>query len=97
MTGAFAVDLVELEATIDAIARLDALLEQKLAEVESRVNQLQNVWTGAAADAAHAAHVEWLAGANEMRAALAALRAAASTAQANYQSAIDANVRNWAL
>jgi WXG100 family type VII secretion target len=95
MAGPFAVDLARLEMTIADIARLDALLEAKLADVDARVRQLQPVWTGPAADAAHTAHTEWLAGAAEMRTALVALRAAAADAEGRYQAALTANQSNW--
>jgi WXG100 family type VII secretion target len=78
-------------------------MEQYLAHVSAirdeavRVQQLHATWTGDAAAAAEEAQARWAAGAAEVQESLATLRAVASTAAANYEAAVYANRRMWAL
>lgn len=94
--GAFTIDLDQLDTMIGRLGDYEAILEQRLTELDARVRALQSRWTGQAANAQQQAHDEWLAGAQRMREALAGLRSAASTAHANYNSALTANNQMWA-
>lgn len=89
---------VQLEALAEVVERMDLFereVEERLGELESRMSRLHGTWSGAAADEHRAAHPRWLAGAREMRDAVAALRRTGSTAHANYSAAITANQRMW--
>ncbi|GAA4376319.1 WXG100 family type VII secretion target [Nocardioides caricicola] len=87
----YGVDLDELVATVDEMARCGAALEALLDEVA----RIQLPWSGRAADAQAAAQAQWEAGFRSMRAALGEMRAAADTAHANYADAADTNLRMW--
>ncbi|HEU5038932.1 MAG TPA: WXG100 family type VII secretion target [Nocardioides sp.] len=95
MSGLYAVDLDELLATVDALGRCGEALDARLDEIAARVAALHGTWAGLAADAQGAAQAEWEAGFREMRAGLAAMRAAADTAHGHYSAAADTNVRMW--
>ncbi|MEP9362023.1 WXG100 family type VII secretion target [Nocardioides sp. CN2-186] len=91
----FAVDLDDLARSIDEMARCGGDLDALLAEITARVAVLHDTWSGAASSAQAAAQAEWETGFREMRAALAAMRAAADTAHGNYSAAAATNVRMW--
>lgn len=95
MSGAFAVDLDSLDDVVTRLANLEKSIEQQLADLDTRIRQIHGVWSGEAAAAQLAAHREWMAGAQQMRAGLGALRAAASTAHSNYSAAVAANKQMW--
>jgi uncharacterized protein YukE len=69
--------------------------EDMIAEIDSRVTRLQATWTGQAAAAHAEAHQHWVRGAAMMRAALAQLRAAGTTAHGNYTGAMTTNLTMW--
>lgn len=96
MTG-FAVDLELLADVVERITVCGRRLEAVQDEVDARMKQLQVVWRGVAAAEHAEAHQRWVAGAAQMHEALAILRTIASTAHGNYSSAVQANVRMWAL
>jgi WXG100 family type VII secretion target len=91
----YAVDLAELQATVDELARTGAALDELLDEITARVAALHRTWSGLAAGAQAAAQTEWEAGFREMRAGLATMRAAGATAHDNYSAAADTNLRMW--
>ena len=74
------------------LAHLSALRDEAV-----RVERLHPTWTGEAAVAQAQAQSRWAAGAAEVQDSLAALRAVAATAHANYDAAVLANRRMWAL
>lgn len=90
------VDLARLAELIDRMEVVQAQLAAARHEVAARTRGLHGSWVGAAATAQAATHAEWDAGAAEVHAALATLRAIASDARANYLAAIVANRRMWA-
>jgi WXG100 family type VII secretion target len=91
----YAVDLDELLATTDALARCGAELDALLADVAARVAALHGTWAGRAAVAQAAAQDEWEAGFREMRAGLAAMRGAGEAAHRRYDEAASTNLRMW--
>ncbi len=93
--SSFAVDIELLQDAVDRMAAFESGLEQRLAEIDARTSRLHQVWTGAAAVEQARAHREWLAGAQQMREAVAALRVVGATAHANYTAAIAANRQMW--
>ncbi|PZS17248.1 MAG: WXG100 family type VII secretion target [Pseudonocardiales bacterium] len=95
MSSSFAVDLEILQDVIDRMSTFERVLEERLDDVDGRVRRLHQAWAGAAADEHVRAHQEWLAGAQQMRTAIATLRRIGATAHANYAAAIAANRRMW--
>lgn len=91
----FGVDLDELLASIDQMARCGDDLDALLDEVGRAVARLHLTWSGSAATAQAAAQAEWESGFREMRAALAVMRDAADTAHGSYSSAVSTNLRMW--
>ena len=91
----YGVDLDDLLATVDDLAGCGAELADLLAEVSRRVEALQVTWSGRAALAQADAQADWEEGFRAMHDGLAAMRAAATTAHANYAGAAGANLRMW--
>ena len=87
----YGVDLDELLATIDEMARCGTELEARLADIAG----IRLPWTGRAALAQAAVQAEWEAGFSAMREALAVMRSAAATAHESYTDAADTNLRMW--
>ena len=95
MSGRFIVDLEQLDSVVSRMAAFEKTIEKHIADVDARVQRIHGVWSGDAAAAHLAAHHEWMAGAHEMRTALAEMKAAAATAHSNYSAAIAANQQMW--
>jgi len=95
MPGWFVVDLEQLDSVMSRLAAFEQTLERHIADVDARVQHIHGVWSGDAAAAHLAAHRGWMAGAQEMRTALAEIKAAAATAHSNYSAAIAANKQMW--
>lgn len=93
---ALTVDLAALERFVARLERFAGHLERVRADVDAQVVRLHVTWTGAAAGAQADAQRRWASGAEEVHAALAELRAIASTAHANYLAAVHANRGMWA-
>ncbi|MGI8667629.1 MAG: WXG100 family type VII secretion target [Jatrophihabitans sp.] len=89
------VDLDQLDVAVTRMSAFEQTIEEQLQTLDAGIARLQSLWSGAAADAQLAAHREWLAGAHRMRAGLAKMRTAATTAHRNYGSAVQANVAMW--
>jgi WXG100 family type VII secretion target len=94
--SAFAVQLESLVDVVERMALFERQVEDRLAELETRMSRLHASWSGAAAEEQLAAHRRWADGAREMREAVAGLRRVGSTAHSNYSGAIAANQRMWA-
>ena len=92
---AFLVDLDALDAAIQLMESRSAAIAAQLESLDTHIAALHDVWTGEAAAAQLAAHQQWLAGAEEMRAGLDEIRAAARTAHGNYSAAVTANLSMW--
>ena len=90
------VDLAHLAELIDRMEQYLAQLS-RLRDEALRVERLHPTWTGDAAAAQARAQARWAAGAAEVHDSLASLRALAATAHANYEAAVLANRRMWAL
>jgi WXG100 family type VII secretion target len=95
VTVRYGVDLDELDLTISELTKLQALLERQLTHLDETVEGLHVTWTGAAATAHRAAHVEWTRGAREMHTGLTEMIAAAKLAHGNYHGAATANQTMW--
>ncbi|KAA8959488.1 WXG100 family type VII secretion target [Mycobacterium sp.] len=89
---------VDPEALADAAARMGEYAryaESMVSEIESLIAHVHVTWSGEAADAHRRAHRHWVGGEAMMRAGLAQLRAAGTTAHANYTSAMAVNLDMW--
>jgi WXG100 family type VII secretion target len=91
------VDLARLDELVAHLAKVERELLDAGERVDARVHALHGTWSGSAATAQDAAADRRVAGAAEVRAALASLRAAAAIARDNYAAAVQANRRMWAL
>ncbi len=91
----FVVDLETLQDLIDRMCGFERSLAERLDEVDSQVRRLHGAWSGAAAASHRLAHQEWVAGAQQMHAAIVTLRRIGVTAHANYAAAIAANRAMW--
>lgn len=95
MTVSYMVDLGELDGSVSDMATFDTLVQRHLDALDAVVAQLHNTWHGDAAAAQRDAHETWTTGAQEMRSALAEMKAAAALAHENYRQAAEANRRMW--
>lgn len=93
--AAYAVDLDLLSSTIDALVGCEAECDRALDDVARQVGRLHLTWAGQAADAQAVAQEQWESGFTTMRAGLAVMRSAASTAETNYRAAVSANLAMW--
>ena len=87
-TSALAERILEMDRFVDTV-------QQQLDALDQAVARLHVTWQGDAAAAHRRAHAEWRQGAEDMRKAVAAMRAAAQIAHDNYESAASANARMW--
>lgn len=88
----YRVELDELTAFVGRLQSFEGRAEAIAARIDSQVAGLHDTWSGQAAEAHRAQHDEWMAGAAQMREALAQLRAAAHHAHRNYTDAAQLNV-----
>ena len=91
----YRVELEELSAFVDKLHQFEEKAETIATRVDKHIADLHATWTGEAASAHHAHHLEWSNAALQMREALAKLRNAAQTAHRNYAEVIDVNVAMW--
>ena len=96
MSGAFSVDLEQLDELVVQLARFGRALESVQGDVRSRMNRVHAVWRRVAADEHAAAHAQWRSGSVDVHEALQAMRSIASTAHENYAAAIRVNRALWA-
>jgi WXG100 family type VII secretion target len=87
----FVVDLEMLQDVIDRMCAFERSLAKRLDDIDARVGRLHGAWSGDAAAEHRLAHRRWLAGAQQMHAAIVTLRRIGATAHANYAAAIAAN------
>ena len=88
----YRVELDELLAFADELQAFEQRAEAIATQVDERIASLHETWSGNAATAHRAQHDEWMAGAAQMREALAQLREAARGAHRNYTDAAQRNV-----
>lgn len=88
----YRVELDELLAFADRLQAFERRAEAVAAQIDQRIAGLHESWSGSAATAHRAQHDEWMAGATQMREALAELRAAAHNAHRHYTDAAQLNV-----
>ncbi|WP_036530479.1 WXG100 family type VII secretion target [Nocardia sp. CNY236] len=88
----FRVDLEHLDIVTARMEGLNGFVAESLREVEERIAAVQGNWSGEAADAHATAHAEWTAAAIKIREGLTRMRAAATAARKEYESAAAANV-----
>lgn len=88
----YRVELEELLSFIDRLQEFEQRAEAMAARVDAQVAGLHDTWSGVASDAHRARHQEWMAGAHQMREALAHLKTAADTAHRNYTDAARLNL-----
>lgn len=89
------VDLAKLDESVADMATFDARVQKHLEALDRVIALLNGEWHGAAAATQKDAHTKWTTGAEEMRTALAQMRAAATVAQENYAAAATANQGMW--
>jgi WXG100 family type VII secretion target len=94
MSG-YSVDTDALHERITEMSTFERGLERQLADLDRAIAQLHITWVGEAAAAHREAHATWRQGADDMRAAIAAMRDAARIARGNYHAAVAANTRMW--
>ena len=92
---AYRVDLEELRLVVDEMAAFYADLAELAAAVSVQASRLHDGWTGLARDAHAGSHARWQDELADMRQALAGIRTLGATAQANYGSAVEANLTMW--
>jgi WXG100 family type VII secretion target len=95
MGGKFKVDLEGLMAKVARMQEVGERAEQGCQEVEAKVAQLHQSWTGDAADSHRGEHEQWKQGAQEMREALAELKKLAQKAHGDYTNAVETNKKMW--
>lgn len=97
MTSAdgYKVNLDELDAAIDTMAKFGTSVETWLREVDQHIADLHLSWSSDAAAAQRTAHDKWVTGVEEMRENLGELREVARTAHTNYTTAINTNTAMW--
>ncbi|MCP9274031.1 WXG100 family type VII secretion target [Mycolicibacterium arenosum] len=88
----YRVELGELVSFIDQLQSFVLRAEALASRIDGQVACLHTAWSGDAAEAHRAQHDRWMAGAVEMRDALAELREAADNANRNYTEAAQHNV-----
>lgn len=88
----YQVELDELLAFVDRLQAFESHARSIATRVDEQVAALHSSWSRNAAEAHLTRHQEWMAGADQMREALAELRAAAHNAHRNYIDAAQRNV-----
>jgi WXG100 family type VII secretion target len=88
----YRVELEELLAFVDRLQSFEQRAEAIAARVDGQIATLRDTWAGTAAAAHRAQHDEWMAGAAQMREALAHLRTAADNAHRHYTDAARLNL-----
>ncbi|MFF2556980.1 WXG100 family type VII secretion target [Nocardia sp. NPDC058058] len=100
MTGpgaGYSVDLAHLDEVTARIRAFKGFVTDYLKTLDEKAGELSGSWSSEAAAAYELAHREWLSGAQEVRAGLDALEAAAASAHRNYRGAVAANLKMLGL
>ncbi|EFV14978.1 WXG100 family type VII secretion target [Segniliparus rugosus] len=97
MARDFKVDLSHMQQTIDKMTQFTAQAESWCQEVDADVQSLHGTWSGEAASAQKAAHDQWVAGLNAMKADLEKLKKIAQDGHANYTDAGNKNKEMWSF
>jgi WXG100 family type VII secretion target len=95
MAEAFRVDPEALAEAVERMSEFQQYAESMVAEIDSLVTNLHATWSGEAAAAHAEAHRHWASGEAMMREALGQLKAAGSTAHANFTGAMAKNLGVW--
>ncbi|MGA8258331.1 MAG: WXG100 family type VII secretion target [Nocardioides sp.] len=93
----FAIDLDQLTDTIAMLSAAGHRCDDALDLIAARMARLHGSWSGSTALAQSVSQARWEAGFVQMTEGLAAMRAAAQTADRNYRAAVDTNVKLWTL
>jgi WXG100 family type VII secretion target len=91
----YRVELDELSTFVEKLRSFEERAETIATRVDKQIADLHSTWTGEAAAAHRAHHVEWSSAASQMREALAELRDAAQVAHRNYSDVIKVNLAMW--
>lgn len=91
----YRVDLGALQDFADRLAAFDRVAERRTGEVDRRVADLHEEWSGADAAAQALNHQQWVEGIAQMRKALEDLQDAAGKAHHNYTGVGEHNQRMW--
>ena len=91
----YRVDAAAIARIVAELDDLTAFAKQIIADVEQTASTVSGDWTGQANQQYLAAHAEWVAGANQMTDAAAAIHQRTATAAANYITAADDLRRIW--
>lgn len=91
----YRVDIPGLQRLIDGAAALESAIENRIVEIEQRVDALHVDWTGEAAVAHKNAHDERVAAVSEMREALRELRGKLTVAHTAYGAVGRTNSGMW--
>ena len=97
MARKFKIDLDHMSQTIDQMAQFTSQAESWCDEVDSDVQSLHGTWSGEAAAAQKAAHDQWVAGINAMKADLEKLKKIAQDGHTNYTDAGNKNKEMWSF
>lgn len=89
------VDRAQLAEVMEEMAKVTKSVDELLESTDRSVSRLHLTWTGEAASAHAQAHEKWVKAARQMHEALDDLRVIGLTAHANYNSAVEANLKMW--
>lgn len=88
----YQVDLEHLDDVTARIGGLHGFLVESLREIDERIAGAQQNWNGESAAAHAQAHAEWVVAAEQVRAGIDAMRAAAAVAHQSYSTAVATNL-----
>ncbi|WP_169811640.1 WXG100 family type VII secretion target [Nocardia shimofusensis] len=85
--------LTELEDIVIRLNGFSGFLADSLSGLQQRIDDVQQKWNGAAADAQAEAFRQWMAGATDVSDGIDAIKQAIVDARNRYESAASANLR----
>ncbi|CAN5720264.1 hypothetical protein BH10ACT9_BH10ACT9_43980 [soil metagenome] len=91
----YSVDLDQLLAFTDRLAKFNQRVEEIAASVEEQVLELHGTWAGIGAEAEQEYHRTWMRLAQEMRETAVYLRESASLAHRNFSGVGEQNRTMW--
>jgi len=89
------VDTGQLGELMGEMEKITGDLDELIADVDRTASRLHHTWIGDAAAAHAKAHDTWTKAARQMHEALDDLRVVGLTAEANYNAAVEANLKMW--